>query len=114
MELILAGIIGFLGVTIIDRVWFLIDYKKAEKGLEVLEHYHYLFIAWIGAFLIVEYIPVLAYGLIGAGTAFFYHEAKQKNFFSYTSTHFKQSTIIGVVLAAITIAVYLITPLYLN
>ena len=38
---LLTGILGFQFITIIDRIWFRINYKKAEKGLEVIEHYHH-------------------------------------------------------------------------
>lgn len=106
--LILCGILGFLFITILDRLWFSIDYKKAEKGLEVLEHYHYFFPLWAIAFILFEHIPALSFALIGTGTAFFYHEAKQKNYFAHKSTHFKGSTIIGIILATITIITYVI------
>ena len=106
--LILCGILGFQFITIIDRVWFSIDYKKAEKGLEVLEHYHYKFPLWIIAFVIFEYSPALSFGLIGMGSAFFYHETKQKNYFAHNSPHFKGSTIIGIALGVITIITYIL------
>ncbi len=109
-DLLLVGILGFLFITIIDRLWFAIDYKKAEKGLEVLEHYHYG-IALLGiAFILTAQIEVLAYLLLGMGTAFIYHESKQKNYFSHKSKHFKPSLAIGLVLTAITITVYFLIP----
>lgn len=104
----LAGILGFQFITIIDRLWFAIDYKKTEKGFEVLEHYHYNFPLWIIAFIILQYVPVLSYLLVGMGAAFFYHEAKQKNYFAHNSPHFKGSTIIGVIGAALTIITYVL------
>lgn len=102
----MAAILGFLLVTIIDRVWFRIDYKKAEKGLEVFEHYHYFFPLWIIAFIVFEYVPILSYTLISMGAAFFYHESKQTNFFAHQSIHFRNSSIIGLVLAILTILAY--------
>jgi hypothetical protein len=112
-QAILAGALGFIFVTIIDRVWYEIDYKKAEKGLEVLEHYHYGIGLFAVSFLFVEHIPVLAVGLLGMGAAFIYHESKQKNYFSVTSTHFKSSLAIALGLCAIAIFayLYLLTPL---
>lgn len=114
-ELILTGILGFLGITIVDRVWFLIDYKKAEKGLEVLEHYHYG-IALMGAAVVLAPFMSLfiTYAMLGAGTAFIYHESKQKNFFAYTSSHFRGSATIGLILAAISIFSYFYLPTILR
>lgn len=97
---ILAGILGFQFVTIIDRLWFAIDYKKTEKGLEVLEHYHFGLGLLVISFIFIQ-IPILAFALLGMGAGFIYHESKQKNYFAHQSTHFKGSTIIGVVLLCI-------------
>ena len=94
--LALSGILGFLAVTIIDRIWFMIDYKKAERGLESLEHYHYgMALMGAGALLWGMIPDICAFFVIGAGGAFVYHEAKQKNLFSYSSSHFTQSTLIA-------------------
>lgn len=108
---VLAGILGFQFVTIIDRLWFAIDYKKTEKGLEVLEHYHFGIALLAVSFVFIQ-IPILAFALLGMGAAFIYHESKQKNYFAHQSTHFKGSTIIGVVLLCITGAVF--TYVYLS
>ena len=104
--LILCGILGFQIITIIDRVWFAIDYKKAEKGLEVLEHYHYGLALMTISFIFIDLIPFMAFILLGMGAAFIYHESKQKNYFAHKSTHFKGSTIIGLVLMIIGIFTY--------
>lgn len=103
--IILAGILGFQFVTIIDRLWFAIDYKKTEKGLEVLEHYHFGLALLAISFIFIQ-IPILAFALLGMGAGFIYHESKQKNYFAHQSTHFKGSTIIGLVLLFIGIAVF--------
>ena len=103
---IVSAIIGFFIITIVDRIWFLIDYKKAEKGLEILEHYHYSFVCWIIALLTVSFVPVISWGLVGAGVAFFYHESKQKNFFSYNSKHFKPSLYIAIGLCIVGLLLY--------
>lgn len=103
---ILAGILGFLFITLIDRMWFRIDYKKAEKGMEVLEHYHYGIALLALSFVLIQPILILAFALLGMGTAFIYHESKQKNFFAHQSTHFKGSTVIGLIIAAIAVFSY--------
>lgn len=107
--LILCGILGFQFITIIDRIWFKIDYKKAEKGLEVLEHFHHGIILITLSFVILQYNVFMATILLGMGAAFIYHESKQKNYFAYTSTHFKGSTIIGIFLTGIAIVTYFYT-----
>lgn len=106
-EVHLAATLGFIFITIIDRVWFQIDYKKAEKGLEVLEHFHYGIALLAISFIFVESIPSIAYALMGMGTAFIYRESRQKNAYSYTSTHFKPSLIIGLGLCVVTAFSYL-------
>jgi len=105
-DLIVIGILGFLGVTILDRIWFKIDYKKIEKGLAALEHYHWGIGLFALSFFFLEHIPHLAHGMLGMGAAFVYHESKQKNFFARTSSHFKSSSVIGIILAGITIVTY--------
>ncbi len=102
---ILALFLGFIFVTIIDRLWFSINYKKAEKGLEVLEHYHF----GIGLLILFPWILFAtpwAFIVFAAGAAFIYHESKQKNYFAHKSTHAKGSTIIGIVLCTIALASY--------
>lgn len=106
MELVLSLILGFLGITILDRIWFLIDYKKIEKGMESLEHFHWGLVLFGISFVLYEYIPIIAYAMVGAATAFIYHESKQKNFFAYTSTHFKKSAVIGLGITAVIIFLY--------
>ncbi len=105
-EIAMAAVLGFLFITIIDRIWFRIDYKKVEKGLEVMEHYHYGLLLFALAPFFIEYSLVTSFGLLGMGTAFIYHESKQRNFFAHQSVHFKGSTIIGVTLAIIAIVLY--------
>jgi len=114
IEIILL-ILGAFLVFIIDIVWWNIDFKKAEKGLEAHEHYHIgleLLIAGIGLSYFSE-LPV--YFLLGAGFAFIMAEWRQTveireikdekevkkdvipgHPFAYGSLHFKQSTTIGI------------------
>ncbi len=106
MELLLSAFIGFILVTILDRRWFDIDHKKIERGYEVIEHYHFG-VGLLGIGIIVfAFFPVLAYILFGAGLGLIYHEAKQKNYFAHKSTHFRNSTIIGVGLVVIISCLY--------
>lgn len=105
--LILCGILGFQFITIIDRIWFAIDYKKVEKGLEVLEHYHYGIVLMTISFIFIDLIPFMAFILLGMGASFIYHESKQKNYFAHKSTHFKGSLLIGLILSVISISSYI-------
>jgi len=107
LDFFLVSFIGFMVITLIDRVWFRIDYKKAEKGLEVLEHYHYGIVLLAILPFVMIHSQLLAFGFFGAGAAFIYHESKQKNFFAHHSTHAKNSTIIGIILCVIAITLYL-------
>jgi len=109
-DLGIAGVLGFIFVTMIDRIWFKIDYKKAEKGLEILEHYHWGILLLAIAPFFINYSLVTSFGLLGMGTAFIYHEAKQKNFFSYDSKHFRLSALIGIVIAIFAIITYFLIP----
>ncbi|MGI9229914.1 MAG: hypothetical protein ACR2P9_08660 [Gammaproteobacteria bacterium] len=97
---------GGVGAMIIDVLWWNINYKKVEKGLEVLEHYHMGIILMIGAVLInLVYQPVSLF-LIGMGFVFIvaeWHQSVEKSGkkiipgkpFAYGSKHFKQSSAIG-------------------
>lgn len=112
MESFLSAFIGFIIVTVLDRVWFDVDHKKIEKGYEVIEHYHLLTPLWIIAFIMFEYSSALSYGLLAMGATFFYRECRQKNYFAYHSNHFKNSTIIGIVGIVITIIAYVLVFVY--
>ena len=102
MELLLSAFIGFILVTILDKRWFDIDHKKIEKGYEVIEHYHFgVGLIGIGIFTFV-FSSILSYVLLGAGMGLIYHEAKQKNYFAHKSTHFRNSSIIRIILTVIT------------
>ena len=103
--MVLSGLVGVFFITIIDRIWFEIDYKKTEKGLEFLEHYHYGIALIAIAIITIESIPILAGGLVGMGAIFIYREERQKNCFAYKSSHFKLSSAIGIGLVAVTIAI---------
>ena len=101
MESLLSIFIGFILVTILDRRWFDIDHKKIEKGYEVIEHYHFgVGLIGIGIFTFA-FSPILSYVTFGAGMGLIYHEAQQKNYFAHKSTHFRNSSIIGLILTAI-------------
>ena len=92
----------------------MITNKKTEKGLEVLEHYHYGIALIAIAIILIQHIPYLAIALLGAGAAFIYHESKQKNYFAHKSPHFKGSTIIGIALIIIAITSYIYVSSFVN
>ena len=97
MEMLLA-VAGFIVITILDKAWFKLDYKRIEKGFEVVEHYHWgIALIGVGIF-IIEYLPYLAYFAAGAGIGLIYHESRQKNYFAHKSTHFRSSAVIGTAL----------------
>lgn len=102
------AIAGFFTTFVLDRIWFSIDYKKAEKGLEVHEHYHVaLELHLVSIVMWIIHVDILAVFLIGAGVGFFLLEAFQDNAFACTSKHFRASTYVGVGLAILVmIAVY--------
>ena len=123
VELILLVLGAFL-VYVIDILWWNIDFKKAEKGLEAHEHYH-LGIELLIVALVVSYISELpSYFLIGCGFAFIMAEWRQTveirktvdgeeirqkvvpgHPFAYGSVHFKQSTAIGIGLTVLLSAI---------
>lgn len=125
-EIILL-ILGAFTTFVIDILWWNIDFKKAEKGLEVHEHYHVgIELLILGALLShltdhIEYFP------IGMGFAFIMAEWKQTTEirktengktirkevvpghpFAYGSEHFRKSTIVGMVLTGILVFLLII------
>jgi len=112
IDLILFFCIGAIFAIIIDTIWWKVNYKRIEKGVEVLEHYHMgLALLIIGILASIYYIPVSAM-LIGMGLFFVvgeWHqsvEIKNKKVvpghpFAYGSAHFKKSSVIGIILAAL-------------
>lgn len=108
-------ILGAFVVMWVDIFWWHIDYKKVEKGLEWHEHYH------VGLELIIVANVLIAVTgnfwaiysvLLGAGFLFLAAEWRQAveikgktvvagHPFAYGSSHFKTSTIVGMVLTAI-------------
>lgn len=106
-HLILLGIIGFLFISTLSRIWFSINNKKSNKALVTVEHYHYGIVAFIMSFVFFEYSTAISYLLLGAGGAFVYFETKQKNYFAKNSTHFRNSSILGISLIAIAAISYI-------
>lgn len=106
MELqhLLAVGIGILLVTILGQLWLKkIEYKKTGK-IQILEHYHFgIMLVAVG--VLFHEVGIVMHALIGSGFAFFYQEAKQNHLFAYGSTHFKKSTVIGILLTAATIII---------
>lgn len=111
--------VGFCIGLIVDILWWVIPaFKKAEKGFEAFEHFHISQCLFIG-FLVVGFLLKSDYALIllGGSVAFFLAEWSQSKEikgkrvipghpFAYKSTHFKGSTIIGIILTGIAITLY--------
>ena len=102
LEIIKFVIYGFFIGLALDIGWWRINRSKYEKGLEAHEHYHIGFeLGIIGA---ITGFPIF-YGLM---LAFVLAEWAQDHPFALKSKHFKESTIIGVILIAILITVEII------
>jgi hypothetical protein len=105
---------------ILDTLWWDgINYKKAEKGLEFLEHYHFGLIMLIGAIVVYASNIELYLFLTGVGLFFLAAEWAQGivvlnkkvvpgHRFAYQSKHFVASTAIGTVLVVILVSLIFI------
>ncbi len=115
LELVIV-ILGLFAALILDIWWWnQTRFKKADKKFEAHEHYHISLELLIIAILANYFInPLLAYFVIGASIGFFLgewdqlKEIKNKKVipghpFAYGSSHFKESTIIGIVLIVIVV-----------
>jgi len=105
MELFLSAFLGFITVTILDRIWFDIPHKKIEQGFEIIEHYHFGIIL-LGMGIIACTISPLSYFLLAAGMGLIYHEVKQDDYFACKSGHFRDSSVIGMALCGAVILLY--------
>ncbi|MEM3193409.1 MAG: hypothetical protein QXH97_00300 [Candidatus Bathyarchaeia archaeon] len=94
---------------VLDRVWWESGLNKYEKGIAVLEHYHWGLIAWILAYVVNVNI---SFFLWGVGLALVMAEWAQTGEwkdsvwsrghpFAYGSDHFLFSTVIGLALIAV-------------
>ena len=104
-ELFLSAFLGFITVTILDRKWKDINHKKIEQGFEVIEHYHFGIIL-IGMGIIASAISPLSYFLLAAGMGLIFYELKQDDYLACKSGHFRNSSVIGMVLTIGIIVVY--------
>ena len=107
MEILLA-IVGFITITILDKVWFKLDYKRIEKGFEIVEHYHWGIVLIGAGIILLSYSPYLAYFAAGAGIGLIYHESRQKNYFAHKSNHFGSSSVIGIILCLVVFFAYVL------
>ena len=105
MELILSAFLGFITVTMLDRRWLDINHRKIERGFEALEHYHWGIGLIVVAIATVS-LPFVSYCFLGAGMGLIYYEAKQEDYFAIQSSHFRSSTIIGIILTITAITIY--------
>ena len=110
---------GAFAVCIVDVLWWHIDYKKAERGMEAHEHYHVGLELLIASYITSLFYEPVSWLLVGMGITFIaaewrqVHEIKKGKVvpghpFAYGSSHFASSTIIGVVLCAVLAAVILL------
>lgn len=117
---LLLFVMGVFAAFVLDTWWWMIDYRKAEKGLEFHEHYHAgleLLILALLTFKLAStplaYIPAgLGFGLIIAewrqAVEVAGRRVKPGHPFAYGSNHFTQSTLLGIVLTTILIALILL------
>lgn len=100
-------VFGSIVGMVIDTLWWNIDYKKAEKGFEVIEHYHLGIVSIIAGVVLGVYFPLFYGFFLGLGLLFIIAEWRQfieihnnkvipGKPFAYGSVHFKQSTLIGI------------------
>jgi len=78
-------------IAVIDFIWY--GFSKTELGLDVLEHYHWALLALIFS----KFLP-LGCALRTLGIYLLISEMLQTHPFAIESTHFWQSTVIGIVL----------------
>jgi len=95
-------IIGFFLGLVLDKFYQYKEINKYEKGFEYIEHYHFGLIA--GIIGIITSIDIFT----GLGMSLILAEWSQDHHFAYGSNHFKLSTIMGLILFAILIGIYLI------
>ena len=116
IDFILTAFLAFILVIIIDHRWMKdVQFSKIEKGMEVLEHFHWgLILITIGIAVWHLHNEILSVGLLFAGFTFIACEAKQKNDFAIHSSHAKVSILIGIILTNIAIATYFYFPELVN
>jgi len=92
--MVISFAIGFMIGLVLDVAWWQLNLDKSgiDKRFKAHEHYHIgLEIGIIGTILHQEI-------LIGLMTAFVLAEWSQDHKFALNSGHFKQSTVIGIIL----------------
>jgi len=104
-ELFISAFLGFITVTILDRIWKDINHKKIEQGFEVIEHYHFGIIL-IGMGIIAHIISPLSFFLLAAGMGLIFYELTQDDYLACKSGHFRDSSCIGLALFGIVIVLY--------
>ncbi len=111
---------GLFIAFVVDILWWVSPvFKKTEKGMEAHEHYH-IGIELIILFILVDHFFNTSLGLIllGAGIGFLMAEWSQSKEikgkivvpghpFAYKSSHFKSSSLIGILLTGAAIALYI-------
>ncbi len=115
-------IVGAFASYVVDVWWWTIDYRKAERGLEFHEHYHVGLELLILSLFLNRFTPSApVFALAGAGFGFITAEWRQVvevagrkvqpgHPFAYGSKHFRQSTILGLLLLGILLTTALWLP----
>lgn len=107
-------ILGIIVAAIIDLLWWQIDYKKAEKGLEFHEHYHIALEMSIAAVFAPDIISDFLHGMaivfaLGEWTQT-YKEGESGHPFAIQSGHFKESTIFALILVGVLVFLNVYIP----
>lgn len=109
VDFILTALISVFFTLLIDKLWMknLTKVAKFEKGIKFIEHYHIGIILVTLGIITYHYAYILpSIALIPAGFTLIICELKQKNAFALTSNHAKLSSIIGIILAVLTMIIY--------
>ncbi len=98
-------LVGLLVGFLLDFSWRKLELSKYEGRLEALEHYHWGFLLlMLGRVFRFSEFSLLS---IGVGFTFVLSEMMQNHRFAFRSDHERTSTVIGVILLALTVLTWL-------
>ena len=116
LDILFISFLGGFGAMILDSYWEKKGKKESIK-LKAFEHYHNsIILITIGMFAYSTH-PTITAGLVSTAIIFLVGEWRQIHYlkdgipkeghpFAYGSTHFKQSSVIGMILTAMSIISY--------
>lgn len=117
---------GLFAALIVDIVWWVKPSLSKSDKFQAHEHYH-VSLELVILFIVIDYFTHSTFSLVIIGAAFGFllgewdqlkeihkHKVVPGHPFSYGSSHFKSSTIIGFILTGITISLFLITTNYMQ